>query len=120
MHGDDPGAHAPRRFVACASSRPDLTFFVTKMGGGIAGSAEGQVHARLAAAAPQGVSANMVKPAGWGAPGPCQTARQTSAGKAYAKQQADISSRLPPARRSLGTGMPGVLIDVGWVDSTPA
>jgi hypothetical protein len=65
MNGDDVFEQSLRRFVAFASSRPDLTFFLTKVGCGIAGYTEGQVQALLAAAAPNGLPANIVKPAGW-------------------------------------------------------
>lgn len=60
MEGPEAFAAAAARFVDLARSRPDLTFWLTKVGCGIAGYAEDDVKARFADTSP-----NVVKPPGW-------------------------------------------------------
>lgn len=60
MEGLDALRGAADRFVAFAESRPDLRFYLTKVGCGIAGHAESDI-APLFAESPDTV----VKPAGW-------------------------------------------------------
>jgi len=60
MEGREAFERAAARFVAYAEQHPELTFWLTKVGCGIAGYAEAEVRDWFAATPP-----NVVKPPGW-------------------------------------------------------
>jgi len=60
MEGREAFERAAARFVAYAEQHPELTFWLTKVGCGIAGYAEDEVKGWFAHTPP-----NVVKPAGW-------------------------------------------------------
>lgn len=60
MEGIDEFRLAAERFAAFARSRPDLEFWLTKVGCGIAGYAEDDVRPMFVDA-----PANVIKPPGW-------------------------------------------------------
>lgn len=60
MEGREAFEQAAARFVAYAGEHPELTFWLTKVGCGIAGYAEAEVRGWFAETPP-----NVVKPAGW-------------------------------------------------------
>lgn len=60
MEGIDSFRAAASRFVEFAAARPDLEFWLTKVGCGIAGYAEDEVRPMFA-----DVPENVIKPPGW-------------------------------------------------------
>ncbi len=60
MEGAEAFEGAAARFVAFAAGRPDLTFWLTKVGCGIAGHQEDHVKVWFAKTSP-----NVIKPPGW-------------------------------------------------------
>lgn len=60
MEGPEALARAAARFLEFAVTRPDLTFYLTKVGCGIAGYAEDEVVPLFAKSPP-----NVIKPPGW-------------------------------------------------------
>lgn len=65
MNGRDLFQQAIQRFIDFAASRPDLQFFLTKVGCGIAGYPEDEVRTMFHKALPSGWPKNIVPPAGW-------------------------------------------------------